>query len=131
MENNIGGRESVQAKTTFGTEYTVKKWLNKEESRKLYKFLSPHSVVGSDGKVQLNIKSIDAMIDFYDVLVQLYVITIGVDMGTDVMKSFNSLREQDAQQIQEFVSDIYHQSQKKTMSGQTSTGITSTPETGQ
>lgn len=125
MENVIDGREITRQTTKGGVAYSVKKWLNKAESRELAKFLAKHSVI-EDGKVRIEIKDLDAMIDFHDTIVRLY--TFDINGSRDVMVAYDALREEDAEEIQSFSMDVYNGAEKKTKDTPTNTGATSTPE---
>lgn len=125
MDNVIDGRDITRQTTKSGVSYSVKKWLNKAESRELAKFLAKHSVI-EDGKVRIEIKDLDAMIDFHDIIVRLY--AFDINGNRDIMAAYDSLREEDAEEIQSASMDVYNGAEKKTKDTPTNTGDTSTPE---
>ena len=124
MENVIN-RETVAKEYADGKSVVAKEWLNKAESRKLQKFLSGYATIEA-GEVKINMSSIGDMLDYYDILVELFVVSI--DGNTNVMEAFNNLKDSDAEAVQNIVMEIYNSTEKKTKSTPTNTGTTSTPE---
>lgn len=127
-EENRDGREYIGGKTQYGTEFSVKKWLNKDESRTLHKYLAKHSTISADGKIDIKIKGIEDLLEYHDTLISIYVDRI--NGSTDVMAAYNAMREEDAEILQEFVVGVYGDSQKKTTPSPTNTGTTSSPAEG-
>lgn len=123
---NVTNRETVTKEYADGKSVVVKEWLNKAESRKLQKFLSGYATIDS-GEVKINISSIGDMLDYYDILVELFVVSI--NGNTNVMEAFNNLKDSDAEAVQKIVMEVYNSTEKKTKSTPTNTGTTSTPET--
>lgn len=124
---NTTEREKKSLTTSSGTPYTIKAWLNKGEGKELLKFLSKHSKISDGGEVSLKIDNIEAMLDFNDKLVELYVVSI--NGKGNVMEVFNEMKEADAQEIQDFVMGEYQSAQKKTKTEPTNTGATSSTKT--